>query len=446
MNAVAAVRDPNLAAPPQQDRPVDATQLCAAEPVGGAPIKAERPADGNDSATSAEPCGQRLAPDDGGVPGLTQQQACPADQIGHSASKSGPVDGRWALRILTTLACLSAAYVARSVMVPVVFALLLTLTLRPIVRQLKRRGMPVSFGSALVIAILVLLLLAGVTNLVGPAKDWIDNAPRDLRIVGKRLSPVWSRWKQIENTSKELENIGEPVNSGADGNAITPQNVPVKVEVTPPRLEANLLILNSASGVLTEVTVALVLTFFLLMSSDVLINNILRLLESTREKRKTVELVYSVEQGISSYLLAVTLINVGLGFAEGIAMWLLGMPNPALWGVMCCVLNFIPYLGATVSGIVLFLVAVLTFPNLERAMLVPIVAFAINAVEGNFITPAVLGKSMELNPVMVFLFLTFWAWMWGIPGAILAVPILTVLKIGFEHFESTRLVGSLLGG
>jgi predicted PurR-regulated permease PerM len=122
------------------------------------------------------------------------------------------------------------------------------------------------------------------------------------------------------------------------------------------------------------------------------------------------------------------------------------MPNPALWGAMCCVLNFIPYVGAMAGTMVVFLVAVLTFDSLGYACLVPAVYFAITAVEGNLITPALLGRSMSLNPVMVFLFLVFWGWIWGIGGALLAVPLLAMLKIGFDQFERTRPVGTLLGG
>jgi predicted PurR-regulated permease PerM len=358
------------------------------------------------------------------------------------------------------------------VLVPVTFALMLALTLRPIVRQLKRRGMPVPLASATVITLVIAVFLTGVTYLVGPAKDWIDNAPQDLKTVSQRLSPIWSQWKQIQETSEELENLGEttskaeappPVEDGvADGIAGRPhdqvdvaattlqgterRSEPVEVEVRQPRLESNLIILSSAGSFLTEAVVALVLTFFLLTSSDVLINNVLRMLPTMRDKRKIVELVYNVEQGISSYLLTVTCINIGLGFVEAVAMWLLGMPNPALWGAVCCVLNFIPYLGAMIGSIIVFLVAVLTFDKLGYAALVPIVYFAINAIEGNVVTPAILGKSMQLNPVIVFLFLTFWGWMWGIPGAILAVPILAVLKIGFDQFERTRPIATLLTG
>lgn len=373
-------------------------------------------------------------------------------------------DMSWAFVVMSTLAMLTACYVARGVIVPVTFALLLSLILRPIVRHLKHRGLPTAMGATLVIVLVVASFLVGVTYLVGPAKQWIDSAPDNLRAAGDRLAPVWSQWKQIQDTSEQLENLGEDttnsesdptvvsaVEDGVTGRPPTPvddpesslaqkdrQDEPVEVEVRPPRLESNLIILSSAGGFLTEAVVTLVLTFFLLTSSDRLINSVLKTLPEMRDKRRVVELVYGVERGISSYLLTVTCINICLGIVEGFAMWLLGMPNPALWGAVCCVLNFVPFLGALAGAVIVFFVAVLTFDSLEYAVVIPIVYWGMTAIEGNFVTPAVLGRSMQLNPIVVFLFLTFWAWMWGIAGAILAVPLLAVLKIGFEHFERTR--------
>lgn len=359
----------------------------------------------------------------------------------------------WALIVLTTLALLCAMYVARAVIMPVAFALVLTLTMRPVVRQLKRRGLPLPAGSAAVLMLVLSAFLAGVTYLVGPAQEWIDRGPDKLRQVGERLSPLRNRWVQIQEASEELEKLAEGKSEETPAGSVwswfAPDREsapPVEVEVRQPRLVSNLIILNSAGSFLAGAVVMFVLAFFLLSAGDVLINNVLRILPSMREKRNAVELVYNVEQGVSAYLFTVTCINVALGVVQGLAMWLLGMPNPALWGAMCCVLNFIPYLGALLGTIVVFLVAVLTFDTLGHASLVPAVYFGITAVEGNLVTPALLGRSMSLNPVMVFLFLTFWGWIWGIGGALLAVPLLAMLKIGFDQFERTRPIGTLLGG
>ena len=165
-----------------------------------------------------------------------------------------------------------------------------------------------------------------------------------------------------------------------------------------------------------------------------------------RDKRKVVEMVHEVERGVSSYLLTVTLINIALGVVIGLAMWLMEMPNPALWGAMATTLNFIPYLGAMAGTIVVFLVAVFSFDSLAYASLVPVVYFGCTALEGNFVTPSLLGRNMSMNPIVVFLSLVFWGWMWGVGGALIAVPTLAILKIGLDQFDRTRPIGTLLGG
>lgn len=358
----------------------------------------------------------------------------------------------WGQVVLTTLAVLAAGYAARAFVMPVAFSLLVALTLRPVVRHLKRRGLPLPAGAAIVLMIVITALLAGVTYLVEPAKSWIDSGPTKLREVGERLSPLRYQWAQIQQASEALKELAKGTPEVEAGVSPIPLSVtaahvtePVPVEVQQPRLTSNLMVLNSAGSFLGGAVMTFVLAFFLLSAGDTLINNILRILPSMREKRNAVELVHNVEHGISSYLFTVTSINVVLGVVETVAMWGLGMPNPALWGAMCCVLNFIPYLGAFLGTVIVFLVAVLSFDSIAYATLVPAVYFGITAIEGNLVTPAILGRSMSLNPIMVFLSLTFWGWMWGIGGALLAVPLLTMLKIGFDQFERTKSLGTLLG-
>jgi predicted PurR-regulated permease PerM len=431
VTAAAEIRDERAAAsrPPRGGRgELPSTEAVRREPEG---------IPGSDVAAEAQ------RPE---VPAIDDEPLIPA------SAAAGGARSNWTLVVLTTLALLGAGYLARAVIMPVAFALLLTLTLRPVVRHLKRRGLPLPAGTAAVLLLVIAALLIGITYLVGPAKDWIDTGPEKLKLVGERLSPLRNQWQQIQEASEELEDLAQGTadeKSGAFWDWFSPaerDSEPVAVEVRQPRLASNLMVLNSAGSFLAATVVTFVLAFFLLSAGDVLINNVLRILPSMREKRNAVELVHNVEQGISSYLFTVTCINVVLGVVQGVAMWLLGMPNPALWGAMCCVLNFIPYLGALIGTIVVFLVAVLTFDTLAYAALVPATYFAITALEGNLFTPAILGRSMSLNPVMVFLFLTFWGWMWGIGGALLAVPLLAMLKIGFDQFERTKPMGTLLGG
>jgi predicted PurR-regulated permease PerM len=154
--------------------------------------------------------------------------------------------------------------------------------------------------------------------------------------------------------------------------------------------------------------------------------------------------VRETQSQISLYLLVTTMINAGVGVATGIALAVVGMPNPVLWGVVAAVLNFVPYIGGLVNTVVLTLAAFLTFEDTGQALLVPIVFTAINILEGNLITPMILGRRMRLNTVAVFVGLVFWWYLWGIPGAILAVPMMATIKIACDHIESLAPIGEFL--
>lgn len=364
--------------------------------------------------------------------------------------------------VIAGVAAAFAIYFGRAILLPIAFALLIAVTLRPVVRSCRRRRIPESFSASVLISGLVLIGLTSVYFLAGPAREWTTDLPGRMEEIGDKLAAVRQQVREIEEASDRLEDIAngedeaeEPEQTLSPLGAIPDDaparnqeqdDKPVQVEVQQPRLTAGLDMLSSAGGLVASIAIALVMAFFMLSQGDVLLNNLLRTLPSMREKRSTVELVYNLEKGISRYLFTVTLINTCLGIAVGIAMWLLGMPNPALWGIMAALFNYVPLAGALVGTIIVFFVAILSFDSLAYASLVPVVYLALTALEGNVITPAVLGRTMQLNPILVLLSLVFWGWMWGIGGALLAVPMLAMLKIGCDRFERTRSIGTLLGG
>ncbi|QDU37171.1 AI-2 transport protein TqsA [Maioricimonas rarisocia] len=388
----------------------------------------------------------------------------------------------FAMVLIAVLLSLYTIYFTRTVLMPVVAGCMLALLTRPLVRRLRRYGIPDAFGGALVLLGLFIIVGGALGNLVGPAQQWLEEAPDNLRTAGEKLNVLRDPVADLSRASEMVENLAAGEVDTTEGDADVSEEVdgdveeelasavagvgkekpdslrdtpleknaeedePVTVEVRQPRLVAGLAVLSSTGGVVAGLIIMFVLAYFLLASGDQLLNNILHLLPSMREKRSAVELVHSVEQAISSYLLTVTVINIGLGIVVAIAMWLLGLPNALLWGVMATLFNFVPLLGALCGVAVIFLVSILTFDSIAFALLPPFVFWIITTTEGNFVTPMVLGKSMSLNPFVVFLFLTIWAWMWGIGGAFLAVPILAVLKVGFDQFERTRPIGTLLGG
>ena len=165
-----------------------------------------------------------------------------------------------------------------------------------------------------------------------------------------------------------------------------------------------------------------ILLYFLLAYDGVFLDKIIRATPRLGDKKRAVSIMRDIEAHISRYLLTITAINIGLGIAVGTTVHFLGLRNPIMWGVMVAAFNFVPYLGALTGIICMTLGAVLSFDSLA-------------IMEGNFITPFVLGRSLTLNPVVILVALAFWGWMWGISGMILAVPILATFKIFCDHIE-----------
>jgi predicted PurR-regulated permease PerM len=192
--------------------------------------------------------------------------------------------------------------------------------------------------------------------------------------------------------------------------------------------------------------VTLVLVYLLLVFDEVLLGRVVAVLPRLRDRRRAVLIARELEQQMPRYLFTATLINLAEGAAVGAALQLIGLPNPWLWGAMAAVVNFVPYLGAMVGVAVVGAVALLTVEPTAYALLAPASYAAINFVEGMVISPIVLGHRFELNPVMVFVWLFFWGWLWGIGGALIAVPLLAMTKIVCDHVPALAAVGELLGG
>jgi len=189
----------------------------------------------------------------------------------------------------------------------------------------------------------------------------------------------------------------------------------------------------------------LILLYFLLASGDLFLSKTVKVFPGLDRKKEIVKITRAVEQQVSRYLFTVMVINIFMGITLGLGMYLIGMPNPVLWGVMAGLLVFLPYLGPLTGIAVVTLVALLTFDSLARALLAPAIYFALETIQGQIVTPMVLGLRLALNPVAIFVWLIFWGWMWGIAGVLLAVPMLTVFKILCDHIRPLAPVGEFLG-
>ena len=197
--------------------------------------------------------------------------------------------------------------------------------------------------------------------------------------------------------------------------------------------------------VATQIGIVVVLLYFLLAAGDTFMRRLVRALSRSQDKRRAVGIVRAVQRDISLYLGTVTLINAGLGTATAVGMAILGLPNPVLWGAVAMTLNFIPYLGAFTTTVILAGVGLLTFNELGHALVPPAIFQVLANIESNLVTPYLLGRSLTIQPALVVLALVLWGWLWGIPGALLAVPFLVLLKIFADHIDALEGISIFLG-
>lgn len=350
---------------------------------------------------------------------------------------SGPIDIRsLALTGIFVLLLFYTLYFAKSFFLPIFLAMLLNFLLGPAVRGLQRVGIHQAIGAGLVIVAVLGAVGYGVYRLSGPAAQWVEKAPQGLRRVEARIRDIQ---RPVEEVRQAAEDVGEQVERITSGQGRRPQEVKVQDGTIASA------ILNRTQAFLAGSVVMLILLYFLLASGDMFLRKLVRVLPTLADKKRAIEIARETERHVSAYLATVTLINVGLGVAVAIAMRLAGMPNPVLWGVVAGLLNYVPYLGPIVTAGVITLVSVLTFGDFGRALVAPAIYLALNGLEGYLVTPMLLGRRLTLNPVVIFLGLIFWGWLWGIPGALLAVPILATFKIVCDHIEPLAPIGEFLG-
>jgi predicted PurR-regulated permease PerM len=338
-----------------------------------------------------------------------------------------------ALTGLFILALFYTLYLARSFFLPIILSLMFSFLLSPVVRWLKKLHIPEALGAALVVFGLLGLLGLSIFELATPAYEWMGQAPQSLRKIENRLRELKKPVQEVSKATQQVEKITK-VGSGPE---------PAKVAVTTQTLGER--VFSRATDFVSNGVVMFILLYFLLASGDMFLRKLIKVTPTLSDKKRAVEIARQIETDISAYLATITLINLILGFAVWGIMSLIGVPNPVLWGVLATLTNYIPYLGAIVMIAVLAMVGLLSFPDLPHALMPPAAFVGLNILESYLLTPMILGRRLTLNPVVIFLGLTFWGWLWGITGAILAVPIMVVFKIFCDHSEPLAPIGEFLG-
>jgi predicted PurR-regulated permease PerM len=324
-------------------------------------------------------------------------------------------------------------YFARGFLLPIAIAVLLNLLLSPVVRGLKRVRIPEPIGALLVVVTLVASLGFGVYGLAAPAQHWLAEGPAGVAKVRAKLAELRRPVEQVSRTAEQVARA-----AASDGGKQAPE-----VVVKGPSIGSRLLGVTQA--LLTATLSIVLLLYFLLAGGDLFLAKLVRVLPQFSDKKKAVAIIKETETAISRYLGTVALVNIGQGIAIGIAMYLVGLPNPALWGALAAVAEFVPYVGALSMMAVLGLAGMATFDRLGQAVLPSAVYLVVNLIQANIVSPLVLGHRLALNPVAIFIGLAFWLWVWGLPGAFLAVPIIATLKICCDHIELLAPVGEFLG-
>jgi predicted PurR-regulated permease PerM len=342
----------------------------------------------------------------------------------------------WPLVVLATIAILAVLYVARDVIVPVVVAVMLGLLLRPVLRRMKRLHVPNPVSALVLVGAALAIYVAAIWGLAGQAQTSLAEAPNTLRSVKAMLPTGKGPIGDIKETSQAIEELTKDEEGVA---------VPEVKSADPKSQDWVYTVVGVSGHFIGASMIVFVLAYFLLALSDDLLKQMVAAMPSFFEKRNVVELVQNVERGMSRYLATITIINIGLGVVTAASMWLMDLPNPILWGVMATTLNYVPHVGAFITLCVLFFVGALAHESLWWGVAVATVFGLITTVESYFITPLMLSRSLELSPLAVILSILFFGWLWGIGGGLLAAPLLAVIKIVCDQFETTRALGSMLG-
>jgi predicted PurR-regulated permease PerM len=320
--------------------------------------------------------------------------------------------------VLAGLGVIAFLYFARPVVLPVVLACMAGMTLKPLIRWLSCCHIPTGISAAVVVCLLVCAIGICFFELGRPALKWMDEAPQHMTELRQRVRKILPPIARFDQAAAAVNNLG------ATG---TEQEKDTVVEIKTSRVSSTFI--NWTGTFLAGVGETFVLLYLLLASGDLFLQKLVRVMPTLHDKKRAVDISHEIQQNISNYLFSVSLINLGLGLFVAGGLYFMGVPDAAMWGMLAAVLNFVPYFGPIAGVTVLAGVGLLTFETLGQGLLPPTWYLLLHLLESNLVTPVLLGRRFTLNPVVIFVSLIFWTWLWGVPGALLSVPILVTIKV-----------------
>lgn len=336
---------------------------------------------------------------------------------------------------LFVLGCLASLYAAREIALPIALAVILKLLLQPAVRIGERFHVPKVIGAVCALGLVFGLVFGLGAVLSGPASSWAAKLPAGLPRLEERLSFLKQPFDALHRILSQAERVVQL--------PAAPETPVVAVQQSPGFADS---LFAGARSVADGLFTTVIVLFFLLCAGDLFLRRLVELMPTLNDKRQVIEISHQIERHISAYLSTITLINIAVGACTAAIAWACGLSDPLLWGVLAYLMNYVPILGPlTVFGIIL-MVGFISFDTLYQAVLPAALFLALHIAEGEAITPMLVARRFTLNPVIVVLAFVFWYWMWGIPGAILAVPMLAVVKIVSDQVPALAAFGRFLEG
>lgn len=338
--------------------------------------------------------------------------------------------------VLAVLGVVVFLYFARPVVLPVVLACLAGITLKPLVRWSSYCHLPPGLSAAIVLCFLVTAIGIGVFQLGRPAMTWMNDAPQHMTELRQRVQKIIPGAARFSQAATAVNNLG-----ATEAEKKEEQKQAPTVELKTSRIPG---IFNWTGTFLVGAGETLVLLYLMLASGDLFLQKLVHVMPTFSDKKRAVEISHEIQQNISNYLFSVSVINLGLGVLVTGGLYWLGVPNAAMWGTLVAILNFIPYFGPFAGILLLGTVGLLTFDTLGKGILPSAWYLLLHLLEANFITPVLLGRRFTLNPVVIFVSLIFWTWLWGVLGALLSVPILVSVKVVCDNVPTLSFVSEVL--
>ena len=357
-------------------------------------------------------------------------EVSPATSGAAPAAKTPPVQ-----IVLIALGTIAFLYYARPVILPVFLACTAAMTLKPLIRWSSYCRIPTALSAAVVLGLSAIGI--GFYQLGRPALAWMNEAPQHMTELRQRVQKILPPGARLSEAAAAVNNLG-----ATEAEKKEEQKQAPTVQVKDSR--GSTFLINWTGIFLAGVGETLVLLYLLLASGDLFLQKLVRVMPTLHDKKSAVEISHEMQQNISNYLFSVSLINLCLGLVVSAGLYFMGVPNAAMWGLLAAVLNFVPYFGPVAGVIVLGTVGLLTFDTLGKGLLPPAWYLLLHLLEANLITPMLLGRRFTLNPVVIFVSLIFWTWLWGVPGALLSVPILVSLKVVCDRVPALSHVSELL--